>query len=59
MSLKHSAPSMASGSEPKHQRKMLIAAEVRLLDKRKEGRRYVNVGRHYGINESTVCYIEG
>uniref|UniRef100_A0A667YR71 HTH CENPB-type domain-containing protein n=1 Tax=Myripristis murdjan TaxID=586833 RepID=A0A667YR71_9TELE len=40
-------------------RKMLtIAQKVGLLDMLKEGRSYVAVGHHYGINESSVRYIK-
>lgn len=35
-----------------------IAEKVRLLNMLKEGRGYADVGRHYGINESTVRYIK-
>uniref|UniRef100_A0A665WJH6 HTH psq-type domain-containing protein n=1 Tax=Echeneis naucrates TaxID=173247 RepID=A0A665WJH6_ECHNA len=59
MSPKRSVPSKPSGSEPKHQRKMLnIAEKVKLLDMLKEGRSYAVVGRHYRINESSVHYIK-
>ncbi|XP_062844657.1 tigger transposable element-derived protein 1-like [Trichomycterus rosablanca] len=56
---KRSAPSTASGAVPKRQRKMLtIAEKVKLLDMLKERNNYAAVGRHYGINESTVRYIK-
>ncbi|KAF2358989.1 HTH CenpB-type DNA-binding domain [Trinorchestia longiramus] len=49
----------ASGSERKRQRKMLtIADKVKLLDMLKEVRNFAAVGRHFGINESTVRYIK-
>ncbi|XP_060638038.2 chromobox protein homolog 3 isoform X1 [Anolis sagrei] len=48
-----------SGSEPKRKRRMLtIKEKVELLDMLNEGRSYAAVGRHYGINESTVRYIK-
>ncbi|XP_066450925.1 tigger transposable element-derived protein 1-like [Eleutherodactylus coqui] len=54
---KRSAPSMASGSEPKWQRRMLtIKEKVELLDTLKEGKCDASVGHHYGIKESTVHY---
>ena len=31
---------------------------VRLLDMLMEGTNYVAVGRHYGLKESSVCYIK-
>lgn len=37
---------------------LTIVEKVRLLDMLKEGKRYVDVGRHYGLNESTVRYIQ-
>uniref|UniRef100_A0A3P9L0K2 HTH psq-type domain-containing protein n=1 Tax=Oryzias latipes TaxID=8090 RepID=A0A3P9L0K2_ORYLA len=45
---------------PKWQRKMLsIADKVKLLDMSREGKSYAAVGRHYGINESSVtCSIK-
>ncbi|XP_013360806.1 PREDICTED: tigger transposable element-derived protein 1-like isoform X2 [Chinchilla lanigera] len=56
---KRSAPSKAADSEPKRHRKMLtIKEKVELLDMLKEGKSYAAVGRHYGINESTVRYIK-
>ena len=56
---KRPASAKASGSEPKRQRKMLTRAEkVELLDMLKEGRSFAAVGRHYGINESSVHYIK-
>uniref|UniRef100_A0A671XX33 DDE-1 domain-containing protein n=1 Tax=Sparus aurata TaxID=8175 RepID=A0A671XX33_SPAAU len=48
---------MAPAVAPKRQRKMLtIAQKVGLLDMLKEGKSYAAVGRHYGINESSVRY---
>lgn len=41
------------------QRRMLTLAEkVRLLSMFKERRRYVYVGCHYDVNESTTRYIK-
>ncbi|XP_039598433.1 tigger transposable element-derived protein 1-like [Polypterus senegalus] len=58
MSTKRSAAA-TSGVVPKCQRKMLtIAEKVQLLDMLKQGKSYAAVGRHYGINESTVRYIK-
>ncbi|XP_051781620.1 tigger transposable element-derived protein 1-like [Erpetoichthys calabaricus] len=49
----------ASGAMPKRQRKMLtIAEKVNVLDMLKKGSSYAAVGRHYGLNESTVRYIK-
>uniref|UniRef100_UPI003590093E tigger transposable element-derived protein 1-like n=1 Tax=Myxine glutinosa TaxID=7769 RepID=UPI003590093E len=59
MTGKRSASSKGSGTEPKRQRKMLnIVEKVKLLDMLKEGRSFAAVGRHYGLNESTVRYIK-
>ena len=58
MSAKRLAPSV-SGNENKRQRRMLtIVEKVQLLDMLKEGRSFAAVGRHYGINESSVRYIK-
>uniref|UniRef100_A0A8C7Y7A3 HTH psq-type domain-containing protein n=1 Tax=Oryzias sinensis TaxID=183150 RepID=A0A8C7Y7A3_9TELE len=47
------------GNEPKRQKKVLTLHEkVELLDKLKDGKSYATVGRHYGLNESTVRYIK-
>uniref|UniRef100_A0A3P9I863 HTH CENPB-type domain-containing protein n=1 Tax=Oryzias latipes TaxID=8090 RepID=A0A3P9I863_ORYLA len=49
----------APGNEPKRQKKVLTLHEkVELLDKLKDGKSYATVGRHYGLNESTVRYIK-
>ena len=37
---------------------MTISEKVKLLDMLKEGRSYAAVTRHYGVNESTVPYVE-
>ncbi|XP_039593507.1 tigger transposable element-derived protein 1-like [Polypterus senegalus] len=37
---------------------LTIAEKVQLLDMLKQGKSYAAVGRHYGINESTVRYIK-
>ena len=60
MSKKRSVPTKRPLDTPKRPRKMLtIAAEkVKLLDMLKEGKSYAAVGRHYGINESSVRYIK-
>lgn len=56
---KRSASSKASAVEPKRRRKMLtIKEKVLLLDMLNECGSYAAVGRHYGINESTVRYIK-
>ena len=53
------ASSPASGKEPKCQKRaMTLHEKVELLDMVKEGKSHAAVGRHYGVNESTVCYIE-
>ncbi|XP_070600291.1 tigger transposable element-derived protein 1-like [Erythrolamprus reginae] len=51
--------SMRSGAgDAKKSRKMLtIKEKIELLDMLKAGHSNVEVGRHYGINESTVRYI--
>ncbi|KAI5100977.1 hypothetical protein C0J45_9963 [Silurus meridionalis] len=59
MSPKRSAPSKASGKEPKRQRKVMTLHEkVKLLDMLAEGKPFAAVARHYGLNESTVRYIK-
>ncbi|XP_070613781.1 jerky protein homolog-like [Erythrolamprus reginae] len=48
----------SGGGNAKKSRKMLtIKEKIELLDMLKAGRSNVDVGRHYGINESTVRYI--
>ncbi|GFU10729.1 HTH psq-type domain-containing protein [Nephila pilipes] len=55
---KRPASSPASGEEPKSQKKVMTLHEkIELLDIVKEGKSYAAVGRHYGVNESTVRYI--
>ena len=49
MSPKRLSSSPASGKEPKHE-------NVELLDMVREGKCYAAVGRHYGVNDSTVRY---
>ena len=59
MSKKRSVPTKGPLDAPKRPRKMLtIAEKVKLLDMLKEGKSYAVVGRHYGINESSVRYIK-
>ena len=59
MSKKRSVPTNGPLDAPKRPRKMLtIAEKVKLLDMLKEGKSYAAVGRHYGINESSVRYIK-
>ncbi|XP_066958779.1 tigger transposable element-derived protein 1-like [Macrobrachium rosenbergii] len=57
MAPKHAASSKA-GTEPKcHQRMMMITEKMKLLDMLKEGRKFVAVACHFGMNESTIRYI--
>ncbi|XP_067947476.1 tigger transposable element-derived protein 1-like [Watersipora subatra] len=59
MSKKCFVPAKRPPDTPKRLRKMLtIAEKVTLLDMLKEGKSYAAVGRHYGINESSVRYIK-
>ena len=59
MSKKRSVPTKGPLDAPKRPRKMLtIAEKVKLLDMLKEDKSYAAVGRHYGINESSVRYIK-
>ncbi|XP_066984695.1 tigger transposable element-derived protein 1-like [Macrobrachium rosenbergii] len=52
------AASSKAGTEPKrHRRMMTIAEKVKLLDMLKEGRKFMAVARHFGVNESTIRYI--
>ena len=56
---KRFASSPASGKEPKRRRKVKTLHEkVELLHMAKEWKSYAAVGRHYGVNESTVRYIK-
>lgn len=51
--------SMFSEPESKQSRKTLtIIKMVKLLDMLNEWRSYMAVGCHFGLNESTVCYIK-
>ena len=53
------ASSPASSKEPKRQKNIMTQHEnVELLDMVKEWKSYAAVGRHYGVNESTVRYIK-
>lgn len=55
MSTKCSASTKAPVDAPKKQREVLaIAEKVKLLDMLKESKSYAAIGRHYGINESSV-----
>ena len=55
---KRPASSKSSEPESKRSRKTLtIVEKVKLLDMLKEGRTYAAVGRHFGLNESTVRYL--
>ena len=58
MSTKRSAPTKALVDAPKKAEEVSIADTVKLLDMLKEGRSYAAVGRHYGINESSVRSIK-
>ena len=56
---KRPASSQASGKEPKRQKKVMTLHEkVELLDMVKKAKSYAAVGRHYGVNDSTVRYIK-
>ena len=56
---KRLASSPASGKEHKRQKKaMTLHEKVELLHMAKEGKSNAAVGRHYGVNESTVRYIK-
>ena len=56
---KRPASSKSSEPESKRSKKTLtIVEKVKLLDMLKEGRTYAAVGRHFGLNESTVRYIK-
>uniref|UniRef100_A0A8C7Y8H1 DDE-1 domain-containing protein n=1 Tax=Oryzias sinensis TaxID=183150 RepID=A0A8C7Y8H1_9TELE len=49
------------GSYQKKKKRKLqgsVLNKVELLDKLKDGKSYATVGRHYGLNESTVRYIK-
>ena len=49
----------ASGKEPRRQKKVMTLHEkVELHDMVKEGKSNAAVGRHYGVNESTVHHIK-
>ena len=56
---KRLASSPASSKAPKRQKKVMTLHEkVELFDTIKEGKSYAAVGRHYGVNGSTVRYIK-
>lgn len=58
MAPKRAASSKPSDVKTKHRRKMLtIQEKVKLLDMIKEGKKIVEVARHYDLNESTVRSI--
>ena len=42
---------------PSAQGRLTIVEKVKFLDMLKEGRTYTAVGRHFGLNESTVHYL--
>ncbi len=56
---KRPSSSPASGKELKCQKMVMTLHEkVELLDMLEEGKSYAAVGRHYGVNESTVRCIK-
>ncbi|KAM7068664.1 tigger transposable element-derived protein 1-like isoform 1-T8 [Molossus nigricans] len=58
MAPKRAASAKPSDNETKRRRKMLtIREKVKLLDMIKDGKRIVEVARHYNLNESTVRSI--
>ncbi|KAM7063985.1 tigger transposable element-derived protein 1-like isoform 1-T10 [Molossus nigricans] len=58
MAPKRAASSKPSDDETKRRRKMLtIQEKVKLLDMIKDGKKIVEVARHYNLNESTVRSI--
>lgn len=58
MASKRATSSKASDDETKRRRKMLtIQEKVKLLDMIKDGKKIVEVARHYDLNESTVRSI--
>ncbi|XP_054648760.1 tigger transposable element-derived protein 1-like [Dunckerocampus dactyliophorus] len=58
MAPKHAASFKPLDNETKRRRKMLtIQQKVKLLDMIKDGKKIVEVARHYGLNESTVRSI--
>ena len=59
MPSKRLASSPASGKEPKRQKKaMTLHEKAKLLDMVEEWKSYAALGRHYGVNENTVRYIQ-
>ena len=58
MLTKWPGPTKAPADGPKRRKMLPISDKVKLLDMLREGKSYAAVARHYGINESSVCYIE-
>ena len=57
MAPKRPRSSSASSEEKKKKRYLTVSEKVRLLDLLKSGKRYSEVAKQYGLNESTVRYI--
>ena len=56
---KRPATSVANANSPKRVKKVMTLQEkVKVLDMLKEGRSNVAVGRHFGVNESTIRSIK-
>ena len=58
MAPKRSRSSSASSEDKKKKRYLTVSEKVRLLDLLKSGKRYSEVAKQYGLNESTVRYIK-
>ena len=57
MAPKRSRSSSASSDEKKKRKFLTVSEKVRLLDLLKSGKKYSEVAKQYGLNESTVRYI--
>ena len=58
MAPKRSRFSSASGEEKKKKKWLTVSEKVVLLDLLKTGKRYSEVAKQYGLNESSVRYIK-
>ena len=58
MAPKRPRSSSASGEEKKKKKWLTVSEKVVLLDVLKSGKRYSEVAKKYGLNESTVRYIK-
>ena len=58
MAPKRKSSSSASGEEKKKKKWLTVSEKMVLLDLLKQGKRYSEVAKQFGLNESTVRYIK-